>query len=95
MTKARFNVNETHTHIYTFYIFTVKNCESKADIPFGSVEYLNSKENAFGGVVQYTCNSGYVLKGGDEFLGCEKNGKWNSTTPRCQGNVTAKACEQK
>ena len=56
-------------------------CGTPPGIDNGSVQ---SSSTVFGGVANYTCDTGYRLASGDSQRICMSNGEWSNEDIKCQ-----------
>ena len=74
-----------HEQVYVCdFIFTVIQCKQPDTILKGSLTFKNT---LYGSSVLYSCNTGYVLSGGNALRFCTLDGTWNGTSPKCQGKT--------
>ena len=57
-------------------------CGNVTSIENGNVTYDSG--TLFGDRVNYTCNTGYVLTGGNATRECNSTGAWSGTDPTCK-----------
>ena len=72
-----------HYAIFNQYFLPGKSCVKLGDIKNGKLKYKNG--TLFGDRVEYECNPGYNLTGGNAARWCGANGLWNGSEPYCQG----------
>ncbi len=66
------------------YFFTDKlECNNPNGIQNGDFELIDG-DKEYGARVQYTCDTGYEIVSGDEFLTCDEDEEWVGTEPACQ-----------
>ena len=67
-------------HLHCSDVAAMK-CKHLDELKHGSFEI--HPRNAFGSVVRYSCDEGYILSGKKERI-CQGDGRWSGDAPTCE-----------
>ncbi|KAF7653975.1 hypothetical protein LDENG_00076280 [Lucifuga dentata] len=59
-------------------------CDKPIEVTNGRSSWESKNDPAYGEVIQYFCNEGYILTGNDTVV-CNEHGVYNSQPPECKG----------